>query len=730
MRPFVVPAWRTLKALPGLSAAALLLAACGGGDTDRNSAVDADRAAAVVPSAGSPRALQTQPALGSAPLRGAPTQPALGVARPLAATEGGAQWRIDSTQREAVQLFYRAVYAASSNVSAQWTGSVDTCTAGDTSADYKAAVLRRVNWWRAMAGVPAAVQLDPVYNQGAQQAALMMAANSQLSHTPPSSWRCWTAGGAEAAANSNLVLGTAGDLIDWYVADQGANNAAVGHRRWLFYPQTKRMGTGDVQGWSSAPGSVANALWILDDASGQARPATRDGFVAWPAPGYVPHSLVYPRWSLSFPEADFANARVTVSENGRPVETVMEDRSTGIGENTLVWFVGATRDGMDWPAPLADTRYDVVVAGVRVGGQAREFRYTVSVFDANAPVSWSAAPQALAGTTLQVSAATQGRPTLPAGQSATFGAPAVQGASRYQWRSVALLPLVFNDGAENGLGSSAAALVADTSPGYEVVASGAVTEGRFAYHLTHVRPLDQTLTLRPTVVPRATSVLQFSSRLGWAGSGQSALVEASVDQGRTWTELYRQVGSGGAGERGFVTRRLPLAALAQRTVQLRFRFAKPQGSYFPQTDNDVGWWIDDIRVSDADTPGVPVEQAALVESVQPSQALTLPAEGRWLVQARPGMFGLWADWGRALELDVTPSPLAKADCLLNWGERLYPELLQPRAATQALAPYLYRAYAGGVYVGLSSADSRLYLLRNTVLEDLGPLERWAPLAGC
>jgi hypothetical protein len=652
------------------------------------------------------------------------------VAKPLAGTEGGVDWKIDTTQREAVQLFYRAVYAASNGVGAQWTGNVDTCAAGDTSADYKAAVLRRVNWWRAMAGVPAGVQLDPGYNQRAQQAALMMAANNQLSHTPPSAWKCWTAAGAEGAANSNLVLGSAGDLIDWYVADQGDNNAAVGHRRWLFYPQTRRMGTGDVQGWSSAPGSVANALWILDDAFGQARPATRDGFVAWPAPGYVPHSLVYPRWSLSYPEADFANATVTVSENGRPVAALVENCSTGFGENTLVWFVGNTRDGMAWPAPTADTRYEVVVAGARVGGQAREFRYTVTVFDAQAPTPWSAAPQAGAGATLPLSTSPQGRPTVPAGQSATFGVAAVQGASRYQWRSLALLPLVFNDGAENASDPGAAGLVADTSPGYQVVASGAVAEGRFAYHLAHVRPLDQTLTLRATVVPRATSVLQFSSRLGWAGSGQSALVEASLDQGRTWTELYRQVGSGGAGERGFVTRSVALAALAQRTVQLRFRYAKPQGSYFPQADPDVGWWIDNIRLSDADTPSVAVEHAALVESVQPSQSLTLPAEGRWLVQARPGMFGHWAEWGQALAVDVTPSPRAMADCLLNWGERMYPELLQPRATTQALAPYLYRAYAGGVYVGLSSADSRLYLLRNGLLEDLGPLERWAPLAGC
>ena len=58
-----------------------------------------------------------------------------------------------------------------------------------------------------MAGVPALTQLNPAYNEGAQAAALLMAANQQLSHSPPASWRCFSADAAASAGRSNLMLG-------------------------------------------------------------------------------------------------------------------------------------------------------------------------------------------------------------------------------------------------------------------------------------------------------------------------------------------------------------------------------------------------------------------------------------------------------------------------------------------------------------------------------------------
>ncbi|HYP16776.1 MAG TPA: CAP domain-containing protein, partial [Opitutus sp.] len=152
---------------------------------------------------------------------------------------------VNTSSREEVRQFYFGIYHASEGVPMNWTGSYTTGAAGDTASAYKEATLLRINFFRALAGVPAAVALNPTFNGKAQQAALMMSANNTLQHTGiPTSWTFYTAQGAEAAASSNLALGLAGpDAITGYIEDSGANNATVGHRRWLLYPQTREMGT-------------------------------------------------------------------------------------------------------------------------------------------------------------------------------------------------------------------------------------------------------------------------------------------------------------------------------------------------------------------------------------------------------------------------------------------------------------------------------------------------------
>ena len=77
----------------------------------------------------------------------------------------------------------------------------------------------------------------------------MMLAEGRLSHEPDSSWACYSSTG-RSYAGSNLGLGTrVGGIagIDGYMQDPGEPNAEVGHRRWILYPQTLEMGTGNVR---------------------------------------------------------------------------------------------------------------------------------------------------------------------------------------------------------------------------------------------------------------------------------------------------------------------------------------------------------------------------------------------------------------------------------------------------------------------------------------------------
>ena len=691
-------------------AASLLLSACGGGDSP-TTPISVEPSVAL---SSAPRwpATDATAAYRATDATGATGATAARV-RPLAGDEFSTGYQIDTNQRDAVLLFLRSVHDSSSGVPVDWTGSLSGCNAGSTSTASQDATQRRINWVRAMAGVPAAVQLDAVLNQKAQQAALMMAAQGQLSHAPQPGWACWTAAGAEAAANSNLTQNAGASVItDDYLHDPGANNAAVGHRRWLLHPQTRAMGTGDVQGSDGTRSVAANVLWVIDSQVGAVRPAVRDGFVAWPPPGFVPHTSVYPRWSISYPGADFSQALLSMSENGQAIATQAEPVESGYGENTLVWLPGAWRDGMRWSRPTADTRYQVSVANVRVGAELRNFSYSVTVFDAEAPAAWAGI------------GSVRGSANVMAATASRYDFNAVSSATGYQWSSRPLAALVWAEGAETG----GAGVQIETSAGYEPMPVGIAAEGNRAFHLAHTQPADQTIGLRPTVVPSATTRLRWASRLGWATAAQSALVEASTDDGRSWATLYRQDGNGGEGERGFAQREISLGALAGQAVLLRFRYARPLGSYYPQATAGVGWYVDDLRLINADTFSGAGTQS---QTTTPTQLLSLPSAGRWLIQARPGMYGQWPAWSAGLVVQAeAASASARVDCLFEWAQVRYPEALSPRAQTQFSSPYLFRAYASEFYVGWSSADNHIYTLSQGVLADLGASETWMGLAGC
>lgn len=251
-------------------------------------------------------------------------------------------------------------------VPSAWSGDTGTCRAGDTSADFKQAVLDTVNWYRNMVGAPDAV-LVPEYNRQAQEAALMMAAASKLSHAPSRDWPCWTESGSAGAGSSNLFLGPNGpEAVHGYIDDSGTNNTSVGHRWWILRPATRQIGTGDTD--------RSNALHVTGNAWYTAGPA-----VGWPSPGYFPAEMLPSsrRWSFFPPdetgEWDLSGAQVVVSGPGGPVATTTIDRSG----DRVVWEMPASESIR---VPAADTRYEVSVSGA-VNGQndadVATFRYSL-----------------------------------------------------------------------------------------------------------------------------------------------------------------------------------------------------------------------------------------------------------------------------------------------------------------------------------------------------------------
>ena len=298
----------------------------------------------------------------------------------LPAITGGAAappLAVDVQDRAAVLAFFQQYHQTAPAADMGWTGDHAACDAGTTSPTYRRSLQTLVNFFRAMAGVPAGILFRDDYSAKAQQAALMMSVNGELNHTPPPSWACYTPAGAEAANASNLSIWSGEQSgyhgIKGQMEDDGPTNFAVGHRRWILCPSTQYMGTGDVP--ESGSNWAANALWVVDDGALAQRPAVRDDFVAWPPGGYVPRSLVYGRWSFMLRDADFSAASVHVRHAGADLHIEVEQEDFGYCENTLVWV-----PTIDWNALGAgDQTFQVEIDNVQIDGQMRPFTYEVTV---------------------------------------------------------------------------------------------------------------------------------------------------------------------------------------------------------------------------------------------------------------------------------------------------------------------------------------------------------------
>jgi hypothetical protein len=304
---------------------------------------------------------------------------------------------VNPQNREASRTFYNTYYPMSEGVAIGWTGNRSTCAEGTISSAYQDATLLRINFFRAMAGVPASVVFNSTYSGKAQKAALMMSVNGKLSHSPPSSWLCYSADGAVAAGNANLSIGynmdnTGPTAVKGQFGDVGSSNYFVGHRRWILYPQTATMGSGSVP-MSGGSITSACAVWVMDGTYGSTRPACRDGFVAWPPPGYTPYQIVYARWSFAYPGADFSSATITMSSGGSSVPVFKEDVNSGnYGERTVVWRPNNMADGAVWPKPTQDSNYTVNITGAKFGSRTSNYVYNVTVFDPAITLGQSAYP--------------------------------------------------------------------------------------------------------------------------------------------------------------------------------------------------------------------------------------------------------------------------------------------------------------------------------------------------
>lgn len=266
--------------------------------------------------------------------------------------------------RTAAVSDYNTNYLGSVVTSTEWTGNTGSCSAGRCSQATANAVINRINYFRRMVGLNDDCQMDTSFYQQEQEAALMLSANNQLSHSPASTWSCYTTGGYNGCASSNLALGYHSvNAINAFIFDDGSGNEAVGHRRWILHTNKKYFSYGST--------SNAMALYVFRNTTNTAPPS----FIAYPPKGYVPYSLVPARWSFSIPGAGFSSATVTMTgPGGTSIPVTIISRAVGYGDNSIVW----TASGIN-TSSTSDVAYTVTVSGI-TGATQSSYTYTTTIF--------------------------------------------------------------------------------------------------------------------------------------------------------------------------------------------------------------------------------------------------------------------------------------------------------------------------------------------------------------
>ncbi len=717
---------------------------------------------------------------------------------------------VNTDSREEVRDFYNAIYPTSDNVSQDSTADVASCTPGHNSNAFQQAELRRINWFRAMAGMPASVYLDPIDNWGSQQMAVLQSANNVLDHNPTNTYDCYNTFAAMYAGGDQSLGADGAEATRNFIWDFGAKNNEVGHRRWILYPPEIVMGVGDVPG--AGTNAAANLTFVFDPASFGARPATRQPYVAWPPEGFTPYQVVFPYWSFALTNADFTNATVTMTSNGVPVTTVIQPYQVGFGENTLVWVpmgLDATTEGTTFPFNGTDTVYSITVGNIKYNGGTTSYSYNVTVFDpavpgtdyiptvltgpaqamANAATVYSAVPpqdphvtsynfstaQLVAGNLTDnanhglTNFTLTPPPNYPVATTEPFSSgncfnlehfdtnsfpqlfqlneelfPATNTTLSFQselgfaspdevarvqvsadgganWNDLYAQPgndsyetsftahtlslsnyagmtilLRFNFDFEGGdyynagfpLGwyftgiviTNTQALInqvtnnstvtniisgnlvdsANNGPGnftitppsyYYVITNPPVGPENACFHLTHLDPASQLFQFNEIFLPAANSTISFASQLGYATSDETARVQASTNNGTTWNDLFVEAGGPGTPESSFTPHTLSLSQYAGQLTLLRFNFAFTGGSFYPQSDNYIGWNIEDVVVTN-------VQQQA-VTTIDTTNFMFTPAQtGNYLLQAQPVIFGQFPlGFGPAKQVTVISTPV-------------------------------------------------------------------------
>jgi len=588
---------------------------------------------------------------------------------------------VDTSSRNDVLSFWQAIYLQSEGYQDRinWTGNY-TSTAdgaeGTISPDFVGDVERRVNFVRALCGVPsdthfntgAYVNIDPAdlivpptnttKAAAAQRSALMLVRNFNtttgvdlaLSHFPVSTCIAWTPAAWNGNNNGNLSVGSYGPTAVDHYFQEDANNLDTGHRRWLLALKCTDYATGDTPGTSVLP--PTNTLYVIPNAS-EFDPSVEARFVTYPGSGYFPAALNTGYWSLSYPEADFSAATISMTaEDGTLLATSVVSRTKGYGDNAIVWQVPAAAAITQ---TAGDAKFNVTVSNIAGTGVPAQYSYSVTLMNQDRLID----PLLLTGSVTPD----------PTGASYTFAAVPYADSTEvgfFQASSAA-----WTEAAED---SPAPQVISHISPEYPL--RSAVTQyapgyptnffnGAKAFRLTFgtLPATDQSFEVDRDLLPGTSPKLNFNYRRGYMVNGTTLAVEVTADGGGTWSNLTTILAPSNPNspDTAFLSASLPLPTTSSQPLRVRFRLYQT-GSLTPYTYSysptyATGVFIDDISTTGCrflDRKGsVALAAGETTATFNSANAgVTLAAGQAWWLRLRASLGGHWFPYGPPLTATV------------------------------------------------------------------------------
>jgi len=647
--------------------------------------------------------------------------------------EVSSDFYIDTTSRDEVVSAWHRYYLASQDFADKWSGteSGDGCFLTAPPADYTKDIQRRVNYFRAMAGLPSNIDFSekPVFLQGddsysppigttrseAARAAAMAHVNQpfslsnpasfMLTHDPSTSWSCFSEAawnGARYSSLSGFLWGC--DAIDAYMKEPGYGgdafaNREVGHRRWMLFSAAKEMAVGDVPPILASDGQLIRpAMNVLYVIGGFTQERHLD-FVAWPNAGYTPAPILTGLWSLSRPGADFGSASVTMKDSaGNIIPLTIVSRNVGFPLAPGTNLPGETGEegsgaGLTTEGPATGVYGDSTLVWAPSGLSAeyssdKTFQVTVRGISGAGPSSYSYDVTVINPNVLSEPVNLIGDDEVPS-VGATVYHSGLSIADGYEVELSQPGEANWVEGAEPGETSTS---IDNTSSVYDYRDSIQFSiyqfwrSGTDAFRLAFPSQAVfgarvESFELGRSIIPQAGATITYHVRLGLMADTTTFKTQTSVDGGATWVDLPGSSLSGtfnvGASFEKF---NLSLPGAGGVTL-VRFVLSKPEGvsNYGVNTSGwgtATGVFIDDISVSNASALGSSIVMPLASDDHEVDiNALAgntvLPVGDEYSLRIRP-LIGLTPfAWSQPLDVVVVENSLLTG--FQKWTTIDYPE---------------------------------------------------------